>query len=154
MNLAYAVLLCLHLLAAAFWVGGMAALHFAVRPAAVERLEPPQRLAFFDAALSRFFAGVTAAIVVILVSGPAMIVLAGGLARLHLGVTWMLLIGLVMVVLFGYARSRPFPRLRRAVAAREWPAAATQLATIRRLVEINLLLGVLVFVVAIVGRAL
>ena len=81
----YAVLLCLHLIAAAFWVGGMAALHFAVRPAAIDRLEPPQRLAFFDAALGRFFAGVTAAIVVILVSGPAMIVLAGGLARMHLG---------------------------------------------------------------------
>ena len=154
MTLAYAVLLCLHVMAAAFWVGGMAALHFAVRPAAVERLEPPQRLAFFDAALARFFAGVTAAIVVILVSGPTMIVLAGGLARMHLGVPWMLLIGLVMMVLFGYLRWRPFPRLRRAVAAHEWPAAATQLATIRRLVEINLLLGALVFVVAIVGRAL
>jgi uncharacterized membrane protein len=141
-------------IAAAFWVGGMAALHFAVRPAAVDRLEPPQRLAFFDAALVRFFAGVTAAIVVILVSGPAMIVLAGGLARMHLGVPWMLLIGLVMMALFGYVRWRPFPRLRRAVAAGEWPAAAAQLATIRRLVEINLLLGALVFVVAIVGRAL
>jgi uncharacterized membrane protein len=150
----YAVLLCLHLLAAAFWVGGMAALHFAVRPAAVDRLEPPQRLAFFDAALGRFFAGVTAAIVVILVSGPAMIVLAGGLSRLHLGVAWMLLIGLVMMVLFGYVRWRPFPRLRRAVAAGEWPAAAAQLAAIRRLVEVNLLLGVLVFVAAVLGRVL
>jgi uncharacterized membrane protein len=154
MSLAYAVLLCLHVIAAAFWVGGMAALHFAVRPAAVDRLEPPQRLAFFAAALSRFFAGVTAAVLVILVSGPAMIVLAGGLAGLHLGVPWMLLIGLVMMLLFGYVRWRPFPRLRRAVAAREWPAAAAQLATIRRLVEVNLLLGALVFVVAVVGRAL
>ena len=153
MTLAYAVLLCLHVMAAAFWVGGMAALHFAVRPAAVERLEPPRRLAFFDAALARFFAGVTAAIVVILVSGPAMIVLAGGLARMHLGVPWMLLIGLVMMLLFGYVRWRPFARLRRAVVAGEWPTAATQLATIRRLVEINLLLGALVFVVAFVGRA-
>jgi len=153
MNLAYAILLCLHVLAAAFWVGGMAALHFAVRPAAVERLEPPQRLAFFDAALSRFFVGVTLAIAVILVSGPAMIVLAGGLARMHLGVAWMLLIGLVMMGLFGYARGRPLPRLRRAVAAGEWPAAAAQLAAIRRLVEVNLLLGALVFVAALVGRA-
>jgi uncharacterized membrane protein len=154
MNLAYAVLLCLHLLAAAFWVGGMAALHFAVRPAGVERLEPAQRLAFFDAALARFFAGVTAAIVVILLSGPAMIVLAGGLARMHLGVAWMMLVGLVMMLLFGYARWRPLPRLRRAVSAGDWPAAAAQLAAIRRLVEVNLLLGVLVFVVAIVGRVL
>jgi len=69
-------------------------------------------------------------------------------------VAWMLLIGLVMMVLFGYVRWRPFARLRRAVAAREWPVAAAQLATIRRLVEINLLLGALVFVVALVGRAL
>ena len=33
------ILLCLHLLAAALWVGGMATFHFSVRPAAVDTLE-------------------------------------------------------------------------------------------------------------------
>ncbi len=38
------VLLFLHLASAVFWVGGMAVMHFAVRPAAVSTLEPPKRL--------------------------------------------------------------------------------------------------------------
>ena len=53
------VLLCPHLPAAARWVAGMAAMHFAVRPAAVPALEPPQRLPFLAAAqLNAIRAGV------------------------------------------------------------------------------------------------
>ncbi len=44
MSFMSAVLLFLHLASAAFWVGGMAVMHFAVRPAAVAVLEPPLRL--------------------------------------------------------------------------------------------------------------
>ena len=64
-----ATLLCLHLLAATLWIGGMAVMHFAVRPAAVQTLEPPLRLPFMAAALGRFFAAVSIAIVVLLGSG-------------------------------------------------------------------------------------
>ena len=49
MTLLHAALLCLHALAAAFWVGGMAVITLAVRPAAVQTLEPPLRLAFLAA---------------------------------------------------------------------------------------------------------
>ncbi|WP_119155136.1 DUF4149 domain-containing protein [Caldimonas tepidiphila] len=154
MPLLYTVLLCLHVLAAAFWVGGMAVMHFAVRPAAVAALEPPQRLSLMAGALSRFFAGVAAAIVLLLASGAAMIVLAGGMGRVHWNVHAMLGLGLVMAAIFGHIRFASYPRLRRAVAAREWPAAAGALDSIRRLVALNLGLGTLVFVVALVGDAL
>ena len=77
MHLAPAVLLLLHLLAAAWWVAGMAVMHLAVRPAAVATLPPPLRLPFMTAALGRFFAGVSLAVVLLLASGFAMIVPAG-----------------------------------------------------------------------------
>jgi uncharacterized membrane protein len=154
MPLAHALLLCLHLLAATLWVGGMAAMHFAVRPAAVQTLEPPLRLAFMAAALGRFFAWVSAAILVLLASGLVLILLSGGFASAHWSVHAMFAVGLLMMALFGHIRFGPFVRLRHAVAAREWPKAAPQLNSIRRLVATNLLLGTLVFVLAIVARAL
>jgi uncharacterized membrane protein len=58
------------------------------------------------------------------------------------------------MAVFLHIRFSPFPRLLRGVAARVWPVAAGQLDTIRRLVELNLALGVAVFGLAIVGRVL
>lgn len=149
-----ALLLLLHLLSAAFWVGGMAVMHFAVRPSAVAVLEPPLRLPLMAQTLSRFFAGVSVAIVALLASGLAMIWLAGGFARVHWSVHAMLALGLVMMAVFLHIRFAPYPRLLRAVAGREWPVAGAQLNMIRRLVELNLVLGVTVFALAIVGRVL
>jgi len=150
----YAGLLFLHILAAAFWVGGMALMHFAVRPAAVATLEPPMRLPFMASTLSRFFAGVSTAIVALLASGLLMVWMSGGFARVHWSVHAMLAVGLVMMALFLHIRFAPYPRLQRAVTAREWPVAAANLNIIRKLVAVNLALGVLVFALAVIARAL
>jgi uncharacterized membrane protein len=152
--LLHATLLCLHLLAAAFWVGGMAVMHFAVRPAAVQTLEPPLRLPFMAAALARFFAGVTAAVVVLLASGLAMLLLGGGFAAAHWSVHAMFAVGLLMMAVYGHIRFAIFPRLQQAVAARTWPQAAAQLNAIRIRVVFNLMLGTAVFVLAVAARAL
>ncbi|MEJ7686930.1 MAG: CopD family protein [Variovorax sp.] len=154
MSLLPAVLLFLHLLAAAFWVGGMAVMHFAVRPAAVATLEPPQRLPFMAQTLARFLVGVSIAVGVSLASGLWMVMLAGGFARVHWSVHGMFTGALVMTALFLHVRFAPYPRLKRAAAAGEWPAAAANLGTIRKLVAVNLALGVVVFALAIVGGAL
>ena len=148
-----ALLLFLHLLAAAFWVGGMAVMHFAVRPSAVATLEPPLRLPFMAATLARFFVGVSSAIGVLLASGLLLVWQAGGFARVHWSVHAMFAVGLAMMALFLHLRFAPFPRLVRAVAAREWPVAAANLNLIRKLVGVNLVLGVAVFALAVVGRA-
>jgi uncharacterized membrane protein len=153
MSATNALLLCAHLLAAAWWVGGMAVMHFVVRPAAVSTLEPPQRLAFLAAAIGRFFRGVDVAIAVLLASGLAMVWLAGGFGAVHWSVHAMLLIGLVMMGIFGHLRSSVLPALLRAVAEQDWRAAAATLNAIRQRVAFNLGLGLLVFIVAIVGRA-
>jgi len=148
----HALLLLLHLLAATVWVGGMVAFHFAVRPAAVATLEPPARLAFLATALGRFFALVTLAIIVLFGSGAALIVLAGGFAALPWGVHAMVALALPMVALFAWIRLRCHVALRAALAAAQMPAAAAALATIRRLVLVNLVLGVAVYAVALLGR--
>jgi len=149
-----AFLVLLHLLAAAFWVGGMAVMHFAVRPAAVATLEPPLRLPFMAAALGRFFAGVSVSVGLLLATGVAMIVLAGGMRQLHWSVHAMLALGLLMMAIYGHIRFGVYPKLQRAVVAREWPVAAGRLNLVRRLVALNLALGVLVFALAVLGRAL
>lgn len=151
--MSYAFLLFIHLLAAAFWVGGMATLHFAVRPAAVATLEPPLRLRTMSAVLWRFFVGVDAAVTLLFVTGVAMILLAGGFRAVHWRIEAMMGIALVMAGIYVYIRASVFKALRRAVEESAWPVAAGRLDMVRKLVSLNLALGVAVFAVAIVGRA-
>ncbi len=149
----YAILLFLHLVAAAFWVGGMATMHFAVRPAAVATLEPPLRLRTMAAALRRFFVGVDASVTLLFVSGVSMILLAGGFRNVHWRIEAMMSIAVVMTGIYVYIRASVFKALRRAVEESAWPMAAARLNTVRKLVSLNLALGVVVFAVATVGRA-
>lgn len=151
--MSYVILLFIHLLCAAFWVGGMATLHFAVRPAAVATLEPPLRLRLMAAALRRFFVGVDAAVTLLFVSGVAMILQAGGFGAVHWHVQAMMSIAVVMAAVYVYIRASVFKAMRRAVADSAWPVAAAKLNTVRQLVSLNLVLGVAVFAVAILGRA-
>ena len=151
----YNALLCLHLLAVVVWVGGMALMHFVVRPAVAAALEPPQRLPLMTQILQGFFRWVTAAVLLILATGIAMMrwLESGGATPpvyLHL----MMGIGLVMALVFAWIRLREFPLLQKAVAISTWPVAGAALLRIRRLVSVNLALGVLTIVVAILGRTL
>ncbi|WP_062363846.1 CopD family protein [Variovorax paradoxus] len=151
--MSYAFLLFIHLLAAAFWVGGMATLHFAVRPAAVATLEPPLRLRTMAAVLRRFFVGVDAAVTLLFVTGVAMILLAGGFRAVHWRIEAMMGIAIGMAGIYVYIRASVFKALRRAVEESAWPVAAGRLDMVRKLVSLNLALGVAVFGVAILGRA-
>lgn len=150
----HATLLLLHLLAATVWVGGMVAMQFAVRPAAVATLEPPQRLGFMAAAMARFFDWVLGAIVVVFVSGAGLVLMADGLAALHWSVHAMIALALVMTAVFAWIRLGPFPALRRALAGGDLKAAGARLAIIRSLIATNLALGTLVYALAMLGRAI
>jgi len=152
--LTYATLLFLHVAAAAFWVGGMATMHFAVRPAAAALLEPPQRLALMAGALGRFLRGVDGALLLLWASGLAMLMALGGFAGAHWRVYAMFTLALAMTAIYVWIRARAFRAMRQAVQAQRWPDAAARLATVRRLVATNLALGAAVFAVALVGRAL
>lgn len=150
----YALLKTLHLLAIIVWIGGMYFAHFCLRPA-LAALDPPVRLKLMHAVLGRFFAAVSVAAITAFVTGVWMI---GHVARrergvgdsFHLPLDWwpMVLLGTLMVVIFGYVRLALYPRLGRAMKAEQWPAAASALAGIRQWVGVNLALGL--FIVAVV----
>lgn len=151
--MSYAIPLFIHLLCAAFWVGGMATMHFAVRPSAVATLEPPLRLRMMAATLRRFFVGVDASVTLLFVTGVSMILSTGGFRGLHWRIEAMMSIAIVMAAIYVYIRASVFKAMRRAVEESAWPVAAARLNTVRKLVMVNLVLGVIVFGVATIGRA-
>ncbi|VVE05527.1 membrane protein [Pandoraea eparura] len=138
----YALSLFLHLVSVAVWIGGMFFALACLRPASSE-LSPQQRLPLWEAALSRFFTWVGVAIVLILLSGGQMMLAMGG-AHARWPVHAMAGIGVVMMLVFGHIRFALFPRLQRAVQAQSWPDGAAAVNGIRRLVILNLILGVVV----------
>jgi uncharacterized membrane protein len=78
----------------------------------------------------------------------------GGFANAHVSVHLMLGLGLLMTAIYAWIRVSPFPWLKLAVAAHDWPTAAAQLDRVRKLVSTNLVLGIVTIGVAIVGRLL
>lgn len=153
MKVLYTSMLLLHVLGVVVWVGGMFLMHVAVRPAAVELLPPPQRLALIASVLRRFFFWVAVAVVAVLLSGIGMILESGGFRNAHLSVHVMFAIGLAMTAIFLHIRLVSFRRLQSAVASSEWPVAARHLEQVRLLVTTNLVLGTLTIAVATIGRA-
>lgn len=149
MNLA----VLLHLLAVIVWVGGMFFAHVALRPAAGELLQPAQRLPLLAGVLGRFFKWVAWCIVLILISGSAMMMLikgAGGRIGIHIHA--MTAIGVLMMGIFFHIRFAPFKRLLKAVVAQDWQAGGAAMAQVRTLVGVNLVLGLGCTIVALVGR--
>lgn len=142
----------LHALAAVVWVGGMFFAYIVLRPAAAT-LEPPHPLKLWAAVLPRFFPWVWASIAVLLATGYALVVgHFEGFANAGYHVTVMHGSGLVMVALFAYLFFVPYPRFLRAVEAQEWSRAAVNMRHIRRIVAINLTIGLLNVVVGGSGR--
>jgi uncharacterized membrane protein len=66
----------------------------------------------------------------------------------------MFAIGFVMMLIFLHIFFAPYRRLRRFAAAQDWPAAGQALAQIRKLVGINLTLGLVTVAVGTAGRLL
>jgi uncharacterized membrane protein len=146
------VLVALHVLAALVWVGGMFFAHQVLRPA-VGPLEPPVRLALWRRVLGRFFAWVWGSVALLLATGVAMIVIEyGGFDSASLHVSLMMAVGVVMMLLFAHLYFAPWRRLQRALDGGDAPAAARNLGQIRRVVGINLVLGLATAVVGASGR--
>ncbi|WP_108444699.1 CopD family protein [Halomonas denitrificans] len=145
----------LHLLAAVIWVGGMFFAWMILRRVAGELLEPPQRLTLWYQVFQRFFPWVWASVAVLLATGLWMLFgYFGGMAGAGLHVHLMLVSGLAMMAIFLHVWFAPFRRLGRAVADEDWPTGGQQLARIRRLIGLNLLLGLATIAIAAGGRYL
>lgn len=144
----------LHMLAAVLWVGGMFFAYVILRPAAVEILQPPERLRLWDKVFQRFFTWVWGAVGLILVTGFYLIYQYGGMAHVSHHVHLMLLLGLVMTVIYGYVFFGLYVPLSLHVAKERWKEAGELLGKIRKLVAINLVLGIVTMGVAVAGYAL
>lgn len=141
-----------HILAAVVWVGGMFFAHQVLRPAAAT-LEPGPRLVLWSRVLGRFFAWVFAAIVLLLASGCALLlVLYGGFRGAALYVQLMMGLGILMMLLFLHLYFTPWRRFRAAVARQDWAGAGRRLAQIRTIVTVNLVLGLVVVAIGGSGR--
>ncbi|MEE5052270.1 DUF2269 family protein [Pseudomonas alliivorans] len=139
----------LHLLAALVWVGGMFFAWMILRPAVIAALEGPSRLKVWVQVFPRFFVWVWAAVIVLPVTGIGMIQLnftsfetAPRYVQIMMGLY------VVMVALFLRIHSLQLPQLQRAVEAEQWSEGVAALGRIRRLVGINLFIGLAVVVLA------
>jgi uncharacterized membrane protein len=143
----------IHLLAVLIWVGGMFFAYVVLRPAAVDVLQPPERLRLWDNVFRRFFTWVWGAIGAILASGFYMIYLFGGMAHVPPHVHIMLLLGLMMVVVYCYVFFACYVPLSLHVTKERWKEAGAMLGKIRKLVALNLILGLITVSVAAIGMA-
>ena len=146
------IALWLHLLSTVVWVGGMFFAHVALRPAAAS-LPPPVRLPLVTAVLAVFFRWVAAAVATLLATGFMMIFARGGFASVGPSVHLMTVLGLIMATVYGFIVAVPFPRARAAVAASEWEAGGAAITQVRRLVGINLILGLVTITIAVLGHS-
>ncbi len=134
----------LHVLAAIVWVGGMFFAYMVLRPS-LGILEPPQRPALWNTVFPRFFPWVWVAVIVLPATGYAMVFADAGV---HVHV--MHALGWVMIALFVFLYAVPFRRFQSALAG--GGEAAGHLTLIRRIVAVNLVLGLITSAVAAWGR--
>lgn len=147
------VMIALHTLSVVVWVGGMFFAYMALRPVAATLLEPPLRLPLWVQTFTKFFPWVWTAIGLLLVTGYVMLFQRfGGFGTSPLYVHLMQGIGIVMMAIFLHVFFAPYGRLKRAVAAQDWPAGGKALGQIRQLIGLNLILGLVTTVVGVGGR--
>jgi uncharacterized membrane protein len=147
------IAIALHLITSTIWVGGMFFAYMALRPAAAEILEPPVRLELWLQTFKRFFLWVWIAVVIIPLSGYWMIMrIWGSFSAIGLDLKLMHAIGWVMVLIYMLVYFLPYRRMRHALANSDFNSAANALALIRKLIALNLTLGLIVIVIAGAGR--
>lgn len=143
----------LHVLSAVIWVGGMFFAYMCLRPAAALLLEPPQRLTLWANTFARFFPFVWLALIILPLTGYLLLfAIWGGFSGAPVYVHIMNALGTAMILIFLHVYFAPYQRLRRAVASQIWQEGGKQLQTIRRLIAVNLILGLVVVMTAGGGR--
>ncbi len=142
--------LAVHVLCAVIWVGGMFFAYVVLRPS-LSVLEPIQRIALHTQVFRRFFLVIWHAMPLILLSGFAVLFgFYGGPADVHWNINVMMLLGLIMSAIFLVVVFGPYARFRRTT---DRNTAAASMDRIRKLIGINLILGIITIVVALLRGA-
>ncbi len=89
----------LHILAVILWIGGMFFAHFVLRPVVNQLLDLESRLTFLAAIFAKFFAFVWISIILLWLTGGAVIILQGGMSQVSPYIHVMLGIGTMMTLL-------------------------------------------------------
>ena len=138
--------LAVHVLCAVIWVGGMFFAYVVLRPS-LSVLEPIQRIALQTQVFRRFFLIVWHVMPLILISGFAVLFLFyGGMAYVGWNVHVMLLLGLIMSAVFVLIVFGPYARFRRTT---DRATAVACIDRIRKLIGVNVVLGIVTVVVAL-----
>lgn len=141
----WSLVLALHILCAVLWVGGMFFAYLVLRPS-LSAIDPPQRMLLHTQVFRRFFLVVWHAMPVILLTGFAMVFWQyGGMDRVGWNIHAMLGLGLLMSVIFLYIVFGPYKRFRRTT---DRGRMASSLDSIRKLIGVNLVLGLITVVIA------
>jgi len=139
------LVLAVHLLAMAAWVGGMAYALLVLRPS-LRVMDPAARLALHGQTFRRFFLVIWHAMPLALLTGWAMVFgVYGGFAHLDWTINVMQVLGLIMAGVFVALFFGPW---RRFGAAGGSEAAVASAGVIRQMITVNLVLGALTIVVA------
>jgi len=142
----------LHVLSVVIWVGGMFFAYMILRPSIGQLLKLPERMRLWDRVLNRFFKWVWVAVFLLLATGFYMVYLYGGMPVMPKFIHLMMLSGIVMMVIFVYLFFGCYVYFNQLVEEKEWHQAEEKLATMRKLVAVNLALGLLTIAIVIVGR--
>lgn len=142
----------LHILSALIWVGGMFFAYVILRPSIGQLLKLPERMRLWDRVFDRFFKWVWLAVFLLLSTGFYMIYLYGGMAAMPFHIHLMMLSGIVMMVVFVYLFFGCYAYFNQLVEEKEWHQAEEKLAIMRKLIALNLAIGLLTVAVAVIGR--
>lgn len=144
----YNALVFVHLVCAIVWMGGMAFMLLALRPAMLATMEAQPRARLTVAVMQRFFLAVCVAIVGLLATGGHLYTSAfraskavTGAGVVPLGWNLMAVVGVLMFLVFGHIYFAGFQKFKRAVAGADWPVATKAGAQIHALVITNFCLG-------------
>jgi len=152
MDTATIILDLFHAVFAVIWVGGMVFAYMVLRPA-VDLFDPTVKLPLLAGVFRRFFIWVWHAVVLLPLSGYGMLFwFYGGFAGSGMHIHLMQLTGWIMIGLYLYLFFGPYKRFKAAVAIEDWTGAAVALPTVRRLIAINMVLGLVTVAIGATGR--
>lgn len=145
----WGALLGVHVLCAVIWVGGMFFAYLVLRPS-LSVLDAPQRLLLHTQIFRRFFLIIWHVMPLILLTGFAVLFgVFGGPGPARWNVQVMMGLGIIMSAVFVVIVFGPYARFRRTT---DRARMAANIDAIRKLIGLNLLLGLITVFVAALGQ--
>jgi uncharacterized membrane protein len=140
-----------HLLSVIIWVGGMFFAHMVLRGAISKALEPEFRLPLMLKVFDAFFPWVWISMILILASGYWMLFFVYE-TETTFWLSFMSVAGTLMAAIFVFIYAIPYHQFSTALQSQDMPRAVASITLIRQLILTNLVLGLLITVISLLGR--